>query len=82
MIRTSSAQNRHCQKQGQSGIIWTYQFSGIFYLRNQRSDQFLPVIKVTGNKKIMNQRDPRVSVSPTVEEIISLKAYNNDCSKI
>ena len=31
--------------------------------------------------KIMNQV-PRVSVSPTVEEIISLKVYNNDCNKI
>ena len=32
--------------------------------------------------KIMNQCNPRVSVSPTVEDIISLKVYNNDCSKI
>jgi hypothetical protein len=42
----------------------------------------LPVIKVAENKKITNKGDPRVSVSPTVEEIISLKIYNNDCSKI
>jgi hypothetical protein len=25
----------------------------------------------------MNQRDPRVSVTPVVEEIINLKVYNN-----
>jgi hypothetical protein len=41
----------------------------------------LPEIKAAGNKKIMNQRDPRVSVTPGVEEIINLKVYNNDCSK-
>jgi hypothetical protein len=29
----------------------------------------------------MNQRDPRVSVTPAVEKIINLKVYNNECSK-
>jgi hypothetical protein len=29
----------------------------------------------------MNQRDPRVSETPAVKEIINLKVYNNDCSK-
>ena len=27
----------------------------------------------------MNWHDPRVSVTPAVEEIINLKVYNNDC---
>ena len=42
----------------------------------------MPVIKVARKLKIINQSNPRVSVSPTVEDIISLKVYNNDCSKI
>jgi hypothetical protein len=29
----------------------------------------------------MIHHDPRVSVTPAVEEIINLKVYNNDCSK-
>jgi hypothetical protein len=42
----------------------------------------LPVIEVDGNKKLLATAMPRVFVSPTGEEIISLKVYNNDCSKI
>ncbi len=36
-------------------------------------------IKVVGKKKTMNKDDPRFSTSPMVEEIISLKVYNDDC---
>jgi hypothetical protein len=37
------------------------------------------VIKFVGNKKTMNNHDPRISTSPMIEEIISLKVYNDDC---
>jgi hypothetical protein len=41
-----------------------------------------PVLTTTSEQsKIMNQRDPRVSVTPAVEEIINVKVYNNDCRK-
>jgi len=43
------------------------------YLHNSGSDYNLSVIKVVGNKKIMNKRGHPISTSSMVEEKISLK---------
>ena len=66
--------------QGQSGIVWTYQLFGGLLSPQPWVWSIFGSNKSCWKSKIMTQ--PRVSVSAMVEEIISLKVCNNDCSKI